>query len=86
MAAINMHDDIFDEIKQFQFYQDTPGFIILKLVPKKTITNRTIKKIEIGLSPKLGDEFKLKLQIVDKINLSPSGKFMMLDQKLQIYK
>ena len=85
MAAINMHDDIFDEIKQFQFYQDTPGFIILKLVPKKTITTRTIKKIKIGLAAKLGDAYKLEVQIVDKINLSKSGKFRMLDQKLQFH-
>src|SRR2546422_8588943 len=32
MAAINFHDEIFDNVRQFQFYQDTPGAVILRLV------------------------------------------------------
>ena len=58
---------------------------VLKLFPKKTITTRTIKKIKINLAAKLGDAYKLEVQIVDKINLSKSGKFKMLDQKLQFH-
>ena len=49
------------------------------------ITNHTIKKIKNGLAAKLGDAYKLDLKIVDKIKLSKSGKFIMLDQKLQVH-
>ena len=85
ITAINMHDDIFDDIKQFQFYQDTPGFILLKLVPKKTITNRIIKKIKIGLAAKFKDEFELRIETFEEIKLSSRGKFKMLDQKSTIF-
>ncbi|MDC3175462.1 hypothetical protein OA845_02985, partial [Candidatus Pelagibacter sp.] len=30
-----MHDDIFDMVKEFQFFQKTPGIVILKIVPKQ---------------------------------------------------
>ena len=42
IAAINMHTDIFDKIKHFQFFQKIPGKIELKIIPKSKIKNHEI--------------------------------------------
>ncbi|MBA7709897.1 hypothetical protein ES703_118823 [subsurface metagenome] len=39
MTAINMHSGVFDNVKQFQFYQDTPGKVIFKVVKKNNYSD-----------------------------------------------
>ena len=38
MTSINMHTGVFDNIVAFRFYQDTPGVVVLKIVPKPGTT------------------------------------------------
>ncbi len=35
MTAINMHDDVFDNLRQFQFHQDKIGEVTFNYVPKE---------------------------------------------------
>ena len=83
MTAINMHDDIFDDLEQFQFQQDEIGKIVLKILPKKSLTLTQISLLESRLLPKFIDEFELKIEVVDIINLSKSGKFTFLIQNIK---
>lgn len=39
LTAMNMHDDIFRDIQQFQYYQDTPGLVVLRYISK---TGKTV--------------------------------------------
>jgi phenylacetate-CoA ligase len=84
MTAINMHDDIFDKLIQFQFYQDTEGKIIFKYIPKNIFKNSDIESIIERLKPKLGDDFELETKSVNEISRNKSGKFTFLEQKLDI--
>jgi phenylacetate-CoA ligase len=84
MTAINMHDDIFDDIVQFQFYQEKRGEVVFRYIPKQTCTDQALEKIRSGLLPKFGDDVELYLCKVDDIQLSKRGKFRFLDQHLQI--
>ncbi|MEM3433397.1 MAG: hypothetical protein QXP27_04430 [Candidatus Methanomethyliaceae archaeon] len=84
MTAINMHSDVFDNVRQFQFYQDTPGKVILKVVPKETYSARDTEKIYKELKRKLGEDMELQIVFVTEIPTTPHGKRRFLDQRLQL--
>ncbi len=84
MTAINMHDNTFDNVRQFQFYQDTPGSLILKIVPNKNFSEKDLQRIYDNLKYKLGEDTKLEIKLVDQIPRTKSGKLRFLDQKLEI--
>ncbi len=86
IAAINMHDHIFDDIYQFQYVQDIPGKVSLKYVPKPSFNQASEERIRAGLMPKFGDDMELSFQKVDEkdITRSKRGKFLFLDQKLKL--
>jgi len=84
MAAINMHTNVFDHLYQFQFYQEKPGEIIFKIVPKSFYTEFDQVKIEHELLKKLGKDIKLFIQKVDKMEKTKSGKYRFLVQKLNV--
>jgi phenylacetate-CoA ligase len=82
MAAINMHSPVFDNVQQFRFYQDTPGAVLFRFVPKATYNNADDTRIRAELAPKLGADLTLALEQVDEIQPTPRGKHRFLEQKL----
>ncbi|HPG38207.1 MAG TPA: hypothetical protein PLP19_01430 [bacterium] len=82
MTAINMHDDIFDDLLQFRFYQDTRGVVAFQYVPKHPGKVR-VERIYNGLKAKLTD-FDLSLNQVTEIPRTGNGKLRFLDQKLSL--
>ena len=84
MTAINMHDDVFDSIHQFQFYQDTPGYVTLRIVPKRHHTASNEAKILRSLQQKTGDQITIVIKQVDQIEQTPRGKTRFLVQKLPL--
>jgi len=83
MTAINMHDDIFYDIEQFRFYQDTIGKVVFNYMSKIN-TQVNVDKIYKGLKEKLTDEFELELKKVTSIEKTNAGKLRFLDQKLDM--
>jgi len=84
MTAINMHDDIFDGLRQFQFLQEQPGKVIFKYLPKKELLPSEITSIQIRLMLKLGNDMELSMVPVNEIPRTKSGKYRFLDQRLPI--
>ncbi len=84
MTAINMHDDIFDLIKQFMFYQEQRGIVVFKYIPKRVLTQDEINEIEKRLKIKLKDSIHLIMQEVNDLPKMPSGKYRFLEQKLNL--
>jgi phenylacetate-CoA ligase len=86
IAAINMHDDTFDDLKYFQYYQDSPGIVVLKYVPKNTFTPSTLIKIRAKLNSKFENDIDIFFAEVDESGLArtPRGKFLYLQQKLKV--
>jgi len=84
MTAINMHSDVFDNIRQFQFYQDTPGKVEFHAVRKDTYSDADTRRIRTELTKKLGEDMELQIVFVDDIPKSPAGKHRFLNQKLPI--
>ena len=84
MTAINMHDDIFGRIKQFQFFQRVEGKVTFKFIPKETINNRIIQDMKARLMIKLGNDVELEMLQVEEIPLTARGKHRFLIQKMKL--
>jgi len=84
MTAINMHSDVFDNVRQFQFYQDTPGRVTLRIIRHERYSDMDTQRIRAALLEKLRDQFDLDIEFVASIPLTPRGKATFLEQKLPI--
>jgi phenylacetate-CoA ligase len=84
MTSINFHDDIFDNIKQFQFYQDKKGEVLFQFIPRSSFKDNMVVKIKERIMGKLGDDIELIIKKVDHIPLTKRGKHRFLIQKLNI--
>jgi len=84
MTAINMHSDVFDNIKQFQFYQDKKGEVIFNVVKKNTYTKKDTEYIKRELHKKLGDDMRLEIGFLGHIPRTQTGKYRFLIQKFPI--
>ena len=85
MTAINMHSGLFDNVRQFRFFQDTPGRIVLRVVPKPSYGPADEERIRRELAPKLGSDIELvAIEPVREIPPGASGKQRFLDQLLPV--
>ena len=84
MTAINMHDNIFDHIKQFQFFQEEKGKLYFRFIPKETCDYAAVQDIKSRLMVKFGDDLDLKMESVSDIPLTQRGKHRFLIQKMKI--
>lgn len=85
MTAINMHDGIFDPLRQFQFLQEKVGEVVFRYVTKGgPLGESEILRIRRGLVLKLGVDVDLRLQGVAEIPRTKAGKYRFLDQRLPI--
>ena len=85
MTAINMHDEIFDPLRQFQFFQEQPGKLVFRYIPKQAALSAAERaRIQAGLAGKLGGDVTLDLTPVGEIPRTRLGKYRFLDQRLKI--
>lgn len=82
MTAINMHSPVFNNLNQFQFYQDVAGKVTFLYSPKSTFGAGDESSIRLELGEKLGADVELLLKPVDEIPRTPSGKYRFLIQKI----
>lgn len=81
-TAINMHNDLFDDVLRFQFRQEVLGRVELLLMPGPGFTETRRRRISDEIGEKLGDGFELVVRTVDEVPLSPRGKQRFIDQRL----
>ncbi|HET6513576.1 MAG TPA: hypothetical protein VFG09_00280 [Thermodesulfovibrionales bacterium] len=87
--TVGVDSDVFDHVRIFQFYQDTPGKVLLRLVRKDSFSDSDLRKIrkvvvtDIGLEGRESD-LEVEMVFVDHIEKMPSGKFAMVHQMLDV--
>jgi phenylacetate-CoA ligase len=81
-SMLNMHDDTYEHIEQFQFHQKSRDSVIFRFVPKPTFSEQTKAQLYANLGSKLGDCIKLILDPVANIPLTHRGKHRLLIQEL----
>jgi phenylacetate-CoA ligase len=86
MTAINMHSDVFDNVIQFQFFQERVGEVTLNIVRKPEYTPKDTISIHEELQKKLGDDVQVSVRFVDHIPRTERGKYRFLIQRLPLEK
>lgn len=81
-VSLNMHDDTFDHVNRFQFYQDTPGRAVLRIVPGKGLGGSQIRRIKDRLDRKLEGAIAVEIEVADAIELTSRGKMVYVDQRI----
>jgi phenylacetate-CoA ligase len=81
-TALNMHDDTFCNVRQFQFYQDTPGRAVLRVVPADGFGDEDRRRILWKLGQKLDRSLDLTIEMVGAVALSPRGKAIYVNQRI----
>jgi hypothetical protein len=81
-AALNMHDDTFDRVVRFQFYQDTPGHAVLRLIPAPDFTEDDRRRILTNLSRKIDQRLQLTVHCTEAIPLAARAKAIYVDQRI----
>lgn len=83
-SMLNMHDDSYDYLKQFQFHQKERGKVIFRFIPKIGCSEDFMKSVENKLQAKLGSDIKLEMESVTEIPLTKRGKHRLLIQELDL--
>ncbi len=65
---------IHGQVRAYQFYQDRPDVIEVRVVPTQSYSTQTEAYIERSLRRFLGHEVRLVFRLVDDIQLTPAGK------------
>ena len=86
-AIIDVSSKSFRNVKQFQFYQEEPGIVYLKIVRGKFYSDSDTFLLENEMKkefyfPELGIE--IKVLFVDDIKCSSSGKTLRTDQRVRM--
>ena len=70
-------------VQEYQFYQDTPGEAVVRLVPlsRGAIDFSNYRDL---LNRKLAGELQVAVEVVDRIAMTPRGKRKFIDQRLDL--
>lgn len=84
LTAINMHSNIFDKIIRYQFYQDTIGKIVMKILPNRNFGKDDEIKILKQLVEKTQGKIEFQIKLVDEIPIKANGKYSVVEQQLDV--
>ena len=79
-TAMNMHDDTFLRVRQFQFRQEKPGEALLRIVPTAEFDDREQARMLAHLQRKFDGRLRVEVEITDSLPLSPRGKAIYVEQ------
>ena len=78
-----MHNDTFIHVRQFQFFQETPGRAVLRIVPANGFGEDDADRIHRNLGRKLDSQLAFTIELIEAIPLSTRGKAIYVDQRIQ---
>ena len=84
MTALNVHSDVFDNVRQLQFYQREKGRVELRIIRKPDYSERDSRRIMAALNEKTGDTMEVSLSFPEEIPLTPRGKFRLVIRELEL--
>ena len=83
-TVMNLQDDTYDGVLEFQFYQETPGEVKFSFVESFDSKSVDLVKLESNIKSKLGPSFTLKIVKVLNIERPASGKLKIIHQCLKV--
>ncbi|MBM3213692.1 phenylacetate--CoA ligase family protein [Candidatus Poribacteria bacterium] len=83
MTAVNMHNDLFDRVEQFQFEQVEPGKLSMRIARRPDYGEADERRICDEIGEKLAG-IDIHIEYVESIPRSASGKHRFLIQRLPV--
>jgi phenylacetate-CoA ligase len=80
-AALNMHDDTFSAVQQFQFYQAAPGEATLRIIPTSGFRGVDRERIQRNLNRKVAGRLEFTIELTSALQSSRRGKAIYVDQR-----
>lgn len=74
ITSLIMHDDIFQNVLGYQYYQPKPGITVLKVLPKKEFSDKDKNRIQNQFNKKIGHTMKIDVQKVEDLTRTQRGK------------
>lgn len=74
LSALNFHDNVFDKVSNFQYYQEKKGVVQILLVPKQDFKDTDKITIIERHQERVGNLIEFTIKIIDQPILSKSGK------------
>jgi phenylacetate-CoA ligase len=84
MTAINVHSPAYAAMQSFQFYQDQPGKVVLRVVLARGHTTDDVAPFIREISQKVGKSLVFDVVMVDTLVQSERGKIKFIDQKINL--
>lgn len=78
------HFDVLDYVYETQYYQDTPGKLVLKVAAKQGFNNAHKQMLLKAVQDKTGSDVSVSVELVDRIKRTKNGKHLMIEQKLDL--
>ena len=82
---MNIDTDAFDNVKQFQFYQEKVGEVVLNVVRKPAFGDSDAEYLYREVSRSCGDDVTVTIRYVDNIPLTTRGKYRYFVQNLPVH-
>ena len=84
MGVLQLISKSSPHMKEYQFYQDREGEMILHIVKKEGFSESDVRHIKENIQTRLGDEFSLSIEYLDSIPRTSRGKYQFFVQKLPV--
>ena len=84
MSAINVHSGNFKNVFRYQFYQETPGKALLRIMPTKDFSDKERRAILREFNNKFNDNVEVDAVLVQDIPLTKRGKYKFIDQNCSL--
>jgi phenylacetate-CoA ligase len=82
IAALNMHDDTYDNVRRYQFRQDRPGHATLRIIPALGFRNSDRERITSAMQRRLSGRVTFDIEACEHIPLTARGKAVYVDQRI----
>ena len=82
-TALNVHDNTWDNVIQFQYVQKQRNTVVLRVMKAETYTEADQRRILNRMGTRFGDEIQLRIEYVTKIQKTPRGKTPLIVRELQ---
>lgn len=83
MTALNVHDDTFKNVQEYQFYQTIPGRATLYVVPRTQLDEKEQRRIVTNLSRTLQAQVMLDIEVRTELIKTARGKQPRVIQRCQ---
>jgi len=82
-TALNVHDNTWDNVIQFQYVQKQRNTVVLRVMKAETYTEADERRILNRMGTRFGDEIQLRIEYVTDIQKTPRGKTPLIVRELQ---